>query len=149
MGVKITREPGTVWPTEYDWQEQFASVLNETTEPFVSVDAGKLRGLALSYIECLETVQELAQERGELMKSVGVLIAENQKLQAQIAPPRQLQIGDRVRVTKNGGFHRGAEGVIQFIEPSGEKVWVLRDHSTTPVWYAPIELELIEEEEHG
>lgn len=149
MGVKVTREPGTVWPAEYDWQEQFASVLNETTEPFVSVDAGKLRGLALSYIECLETIQELAQERGELMKSVGVLIAENQKLQVQIAPQRSLQVGDRVRVKETAGFNRGATGVIQFIEPSGEKVWVLRDRSTSPVWYAPIELELIEEEEHG
>lgn len=144
----IKLEPGTAWPSEYDWRQQFAIVLNDNTSPFVSVDTGKLRGLALAYIECLESLAALKNERAELMQSVGILITENQKLQAQITPPRQLQIGDRVRATNKAGFHRGATGVIQFIEPSGEKVWVLRDGSTTPVWYAPQELEIIEESQN-
>lgn len=49
--------------------------------------------------------------------------------------------GDRVRASENAGFHRGATGVVEFVEPSYKRVWVLRDHSTSPVYYAPVELE--------
>jgi hypothetical protein len=49
--------------------------------------------------------------------------------------------GDRVRATENAGFHRGAVGVVEFVEPSYQRVWVLRDRSGSPVCYAPNELE--------
>lgn len=49
--------------------------------------------------------------------------------------------GDRVVANQNAGFHKGAHGVVEFVEPSGKKVWVLRDHATTPVYYHPDELD--------
>jgi hypothetical protein len=60
-----------------------------------------------------------------------------------ILPPRQIQIGDRVKANAKASFHVGAEGVVQFVEPSYEKVWVLRDRSSSPVFYAPKELDVI------
>lgn len=50
--------------------------------------------------------------------------------------------GDRVRVTQSASFHKGAIGVVEFVQPSG-KVWVLRDNSGSPVYYHADELELI------
>ena len=55
--------------------------------------------------------------------------------------PRRFLRGDRVRATMNAGFHKGACGVVEFVEPSYNRVWVLRDHATTPVYYHPDELE--------
>jgi hypothetical protein len=49
--------------------------------------------------------------------------------------------GDRVRVSENAGFHRGTVGVVEFVEPSYKRVWVLRDFSDSPVYYSPAELE--------
>ena len=57
----------------------------------------------------------------------------------------KLRVGDRVLVKQTAGFHKGAKGVIQYIEPSG-KCWVRRDHASSDVWYAPEELEKITEE---
>ena len=51
--------------------------------------------------------------------------------------------GDKVKSNSNSGFHKGAEGIVEFVEPSGRKVWVLRDNSKTPVYFSPNELELI------
>jgi len=48
--------------------------------------------------------------------------------------------GDRVRATNNAGFHKGAVGTVEFVEPSGKKVWVKRDGSTNAVYYHPEEL---------
>lgn len=49
--------------------------------------------------------------------------------------------GDRVVANYTAGFHKGAHGVIEFVEPSYQRVWVLRDGSTTPVYYSPDELD--------
>lgn len=49
---------------------------------------------------------------------------------------------DRVVVIK--GFNVGAKGNIEFVEPSGEKIWVLRDGASTPVFYRPDELQKID-----
>jgi ATP-dependent exoDNAse (exonuclease V) alpha subunit len=146
----IKVEPGTVWPYEYNWQEQFAEVLNDNTEPVVSVDTGKLRGLVLSYVETQQAVAILHKERTDLIKTVAELFNKNQEMYQQLSAleskPRPFVVGDRVKVRKNAGFNRGAMGVIQFIEPTdGGKVWVLRDRSSSPVWYTADELELIEE----
>lgn len=56
-------------------------------------------------------------------------------------PPPTFKQGDRVRATQNAGFHRGAIGTIEFAEPNGHKVWVLRDGSGGPCWYYADELE--------
>jgi hypothetical protein len=51
--------------------------------------------------------------------------------------------GSKVEVIK--GFSVGSKGVIQFVEPLGPptgKIWVLREHSTTPVYYHHDELKL-------
>lgn len=51
--------------------------------------------------------------------------------------------GDRVYAGLNARFHRGAKGTVEFVEPGGGKVWVLRDGSNGPVYYAPAELEFL------
>ena len=56
----------------------------------------------------------------------------------------KFKIGDRVQATQNAGFHKGAKGVINYIEPSG-KCWVRRDHASTDVFYEQDELELLPE----
>lgn len=60
-----------------------------------------------------------------------------------IAVLHTLRIGDRVQVLQTAGFHKGATGVVEFIEPNGRKVWVTRDNSGSPVYYHRDELELI------
>lgn len=50
--------------------------------------------------------------------------------------------GDRVQVKQTAGFHKGAVGEIDYIDPSG-KVWVIRDGAKTPVYYHRDELDLI------
>lgn len=50
--------------------------------------------------------------------------------------------GHRVKVV--AGFNVGAHGVVEFVEPSGEKIWVLRDGASTPVFYHPKELQKID-----
>lgn len=42
------------------------------------------------------------------------------------------------------GFNVGARGIVEFVEPSGEKIWVLRDGASTPVFYHPSELKKID-----
>lgn len=41
------------------------------------------------------------------------------------------------------GFNVGARGVVEFVEPSGQKVWVLRNGASNPVYYHPDELQKI------
>jgi hypothetical protein len=53
MSKKLKLEAGTVWPNEYDWETQFAEVLNGSYE-IVYLDAGKVRGLALAYKELIK-----------------------------------------------------------------------------------------------
>lgn len=48
--------------------------------------------------------------------------------------------GDRVVVRKDAGFHRGAKGVIQLVEPNGT-CHVLRDGASSAVFYDPSELD--------
>lgn len=52
--------------------------------------------------------------------------------------------GLRVQVNQSSGFSRGSKGVIQFVEPDGERVWVLRDGSGNPMYFSPSELDVIE-----
>lgn len=61
------------------------------------------------------------------------------KMSSIYCPP--FEEGERVVVKMNAGFHKGAHGVIKFVEPSGNRVWVIRDGASTPVWYSPMELE--------
>lgn len=51
-------------------------------------------------------------------------------------------IGDRVQATMEAGFHKGAKGVITYIEPTG-KCWVRRDGASSDIWYDAGELELL------
>ncbi|MCY1363097.1 hypothetical protein D9M69_498430 [compost metagenome] len=63
---------------------------------------------------------------------------------ANESPPEPVpvfDIGQRVVVKKTAGFNRGAHGVVQFVEPAGERIWVLRDRATVPVYYHHGELE--------
>lgn len=48
--------------------------------------------------------------------------------------------GSRVRVRGNAGFHRGARGVVVFQEPNNQRCWVVRDHTTSPVFFYNHEL---------
>lgn len=47
------------------------------------------------------------------------------------------------------GFNVGARGVVEFVEPSGQKIWVLRNGASTPVFYHPDELIKIDGENHA
>lgn len=63
----LTEAAGTCYPDEYDWEHQFATVLNSTTG-FVCMDAGKVRGLALAYKALEEHNQSLIRERAVMLK---------------------------------------------------------------------------------
>lgn len=52
-----------------------------------------------------------------------------------------LKRGDRVVANNTAGFNKGARGTVEFVEPSGERIWVLRDNSSGPVFYGPSELD--------
>jgi hypothetical protein len=54
MSEELKIDYGTCWPDEYDWETQFAEALNGAYG-FVTVDAGKLRGVALAYKELRES----------------------------------------------------------------------------------------------
>jgi hypothetical protein len=54
MSKKLKIDYGTCWPDEYDWETEFAEALNGAYG-FVTVDAGKLRGVALAYKELRES----------------------------------------------------------------------------------------------
>jgi hypothetical protein len=54
MSKKLKIDYGTCWPDEYDWETQFAEALNGAYG-FVTMDAGKLRGVALAYKELRES----------------------------------------------------------------------------------------------
>ncbi len=56
---------------------------------------------------------------------------------------KNLARGARVRVLRDAGFHAGALGVIEFVEPAQDRVWVLRDHASSPVWFSAAELEVV------
>ncbi len=55
--------------------------------------------------------------------------------------------GHSVKVV--AGFNVGARGIVEFVEPSGEKIWVLRDGASTPVFYHPEELKKIDPAVHS
>jgi hypothetical protein len=54
LSKELKIDYGTCWPDEYDWETQFAEALNGAYG-FVTVDAGKLRGVALAYKELRES----------------------------------------------------------------------------------------------
>lgn len=92
-----------------------------------------------------EDIAVMARERTDLLRTIGVLMAQNAEYarREEETKPRKIQIGDRVKANQTAGFHKGAEGVVQFVEPSYEKVWVLRDGSSGPVFYHPSELDVL------
>jgi hypothetical protein len=51
--------------------------------------------------------------------------------------------GTRVRANSTSHFSKGATGTVEFVEPNGQKIWVLRDASSGPVFYTPSELDII------
>jgi hypothetical protein len=72
MSKELKIDYGTCWPDEYDWETQFAEALNDAYG-FVTVDAGKLRGIALAYKELRESkrlvfVGLTDEDRSELLK---------------------------------------------------------------------------------
>ncbi len=71
---KITLEPGTCWPNEYDWETQFADALNGKTKS-VRLDSGKVRGLALAYQQAQADIAALVSERGDMLKVVAQALA--------------------------------------------------------------------------
>lgn len=65
----LTVDAGTCYPDEYDWEHQFATVLNSNAG-FVCMDAGKVRGLALAYKALEEHNQSLIRERAVMLKVI-------------------------------------------------------------------------------
>lgn len=55
-----------------------------------------------------------------------------------------LKRGDRVRVNDRSGFSKGSKGTVEFVEPV-ERIWVLRDGASSPVFFYDYELDLLEE----
>lgn len=143
----VLLDENTVWPQDYDWQKYFARVVNGV-DGLVTVEATKLRGVVLQLVELKQHVAALAAERTRLLKTVAALAHENAELQKQMPKePRKIQTGDRVQATMNAGFHKGAKGTVRFVEPSYEKVWVLRDGASSPVFYHPDELVILDEQD--
>lgn len=73
--------------------------------------------------------------------SCGVTIAKK-KLEAVLCGTVKFEVGDKVRVKRTAGFHKGATGVIKYIQPD-DVVWIRRAGSSSDVWYAMNELELL------
>ena len=67
----IKREPGTVDPSEYNWKDHFA--LEGIIEPFIKMDVGKVRGLAIA-------VEELQAENKRLLADNRRIMDENLRL---------------------------------------------------------------------
>ena len=64
----IICKPGTVMPCEYNWQEQFA--FDEEISPFVQMDVGKVRGLAIalqSQQKRIEELEEIIEDHKDLI----------------------------------------------------------------------------------
>ncbi|WP_373034090.1 hypothetical protein [Sulfurovum sp.] len=55
----------------------------------------------------------------------------------------KFKIGDKVRANQEAGFNRGATGVVKYVEPTGDKIWVLRDGASGDVFYFHYELDLV------
>jgi hypothetical protein len=60
---------------------------------------------------------------------------------AAIPDPDWLAPGIRVRVNQTSGFHRGARGVVVFVEPTGIRAWVLRDGDSSAKYFWRTELD--------
>lgn len=57
-----------------------------------------------------------------------------------VSPKYIFKTDDRVVVNEKSGFHKGAKGIVMFVEPRAKfsndgKIWVLRDGSAGPVWF--------------
>jgi hypothetical protein len=52
---------------------------------------------------------------------------------------RAIKRGDRVRII--GGFDVGAKGTVEFVQPAGDCIWILRDGTTDACWYRKEELD--------
>lgn len=55
----------------------------------------------------------------------------------------KFKIGDKVLANQKAGFNRGAVGVVKYVEPTGDKIWVLRDGASGDVFYFHYELDLV------
>jgi hypothetical protein len=119
--VNLAHDDESVWPNDYDWETYFAIAVNANKEINVNVATDKLRGLALSYVGLLETLRVMAEERGEMLKSVGVLLVENESLKQQLIdkPVKPFAVGDDVKVNTTG-----EKAYIQFIEPNSDNIWI-------------------------
>ena len=88
---------------------------------------------------CRSSVEQ--DKRDELLNKIHELEIENASLKSKPKTPEKVFVrGDRVSVNSSSGFHQGARGVVEFVEPSG-KVWVLRDGASGPVFFYPKELD--------
>jgi hypothetical protein len=56
---------------------------------------------------------------------------------------KTMKRGDRVKVNETSGFNKGAVGTVEFVEPNGKQIWVLRDGSSSPCFFHPNELDHI------
>jgi hypothetical protein len=60
----MNRTYGDVDPSEYDWRIQFDI---DDDEPYIPMDVGKVRGLALAYDEALRDIVEKDNRIAELV----------------------------------------------------------------------------------
>lgn len=55
--------------------------------------------------------------------------------------------GQHVEVLQTAGFHRGATGVVAFVQHRGletDRIWVDREGAGSAVWYHPSELKRVD-----
>ncbi|AVH85268.1 hypothetical protein RsoM2USA_340 [Ralstonia phage RsoM2USA] len=71
-------------------------------------------------------------------------VADYEVLRPKKALKTNLKRGDRVLVNNKSGFSKGSRGTVEFVEPV-ERIWVLRDGSSSPVFFYDYELDLLEE----
>jgi hypothetical protein len=67
----------------------------------------------------------------------------NECVSAVMAHVKTLQSyhrGVRVKLKTMG---RNGFGTIEFVEPNGERIWVLRDGASSPVFFHPYELDIV------
>ena len=93
----------------------------------------------LSYDEYDAEKNLLIKELEEKARKYDLIVAK----QEYELKKTEFKIGDKVLANQKAGFNRGATGVVKYVEPSGQKIWVLRDGTSSDVFYFHYELDLV------
>jgi len=79
--------------------------------------------------------------RDNLLSRISELEMQVESLKPLAQPEKVWKAGDRVKGNDQCGFNRYMHGVVTYVEPNREKVWVLRDGAGSDCFFYSYELE--------